>query len=199
MRVLLNGLSAPVQGYPALIRVNSELDAIEQMYGGRRLQNETFREAEVREELADHEYSIVHFATHGQFTGKVEDSYLLTWDGRIGMDDLEQSVGASWFRDDRPVELLTLSACDSAAGDDNAALGLASIAIRAGARSALASLWAVNDQASSELVAGFYRQLLEPGVSKAGALQQAQLSLLDDLRYRHPGYWAPFVLIGNWL
>lgn len=199
MRVLLNGLSAPVQGYPALIRVNSELDAIQQMYGGRRLQNETFREAEVREELADHEYSIVHFATHGQFTGKVEDSYLLTWDGRIGMDDLEQSVGASWFRDDRPVELLTLSACDSAAGDDNAALGLASIAIRAGARSALASLWAVNDQASSELVAGFYRQLLEPGVSKAGALQQAQLSLLDDLRYRHPGYWAPFVLIGNWL
>lgn len=199
MQVLLNGLSSPVQGYPALIQVNSELDAIQQMYGGKRLQNETFRKAEVMQALADQAYSIVHFATHGHFSGRVEDSYLLTWDGRIAMDELEHSVGASWFRDDRPVELLTLSACDTAVGDDTAALGLASIAIRAGARSALASLWSVNDQASSELVSGFYRQLLEPGVSKAIALQEAQLELLEDLRYRHPGYWAPFVLIGNWL
>jgi CHAT domain-containing protein len=97
------------------------------------------------------------------------------------------------------VELLTLSACETAVGDDTAALGLASVAIKAGARSALASLWSISDQASSELVSTFYSRLQDPALSKAQALQQAQVAFLDDLRYRHPGYWAPFLLIGNWL
>ena len=97
------------------------------------------------------------------------------------------------------MELLTLSACETAVGDDTAALGLASVAIKAGARSALASLWSINDQASSELVSDFYVQLQDPDVSKAQALRLAQIGFLDDLRYQHPSYWAPFLLIGNWL
>ncbi len=97
------------------------------------------------------------------------------------------------------VELLTLSACDTAVGDDRAALGLAGIAIKAGARSALATLWYINDQASAILVAEFYRQLKDASVSRAVALQRAQLKLLNDRRYRHPGYWSPFLLINDWL
>ena len=100
---------------------------------------------------------------------------------------------------DQPVELLTLSACQTAAGDDRAALGLAGVAIKAGARSAIATLWFINDQASSLLVTEFYRQFQDAKLSKAKALQQAQAQLLADRRYQHPGYWSPFLLIGNWL
>ena len=95
--------------------------------------------------------------------------------------------------------MLTLSACQTAAGDDRAALGLAGIAIKAGARSALATLWYINDQASSDLIAEFYRRLQNATVSRAVALQRAQLKLLGDPRYQHPGYRAPFLLLNNWL
>ena len=114
------------------------------------------------------------------------------------MDKLERFMGLSKYRDN-PVELLTLSACQSAAGDDRAALGLAGIAVKAGARSALATLWFINDKASSLLIAEFYRQMKDPLISKAEALRRAQLGLISERRYRHPGYWAPFLLIGNWL
>lgn len=197
--LLLNGLTVPVEGFPPLLYVQSELESIQALYGGKRLQNEEFRKQRLQEELAGNEYSIVHFATHGLFSGQVKDSFILTYDGRLSMDDLERFVGVSWFRQDVPVELLTLSACETAVGDDTAALGLAGVAIKAGARSALASLWSINDKASSELVANFYRELKDPSVTKAEALQAAQVQFLDDLRYRHPVYWSPFLLIGNWL
>jgi CHAT domain-containing protein len=91
------------------------------------------------------------------------------------------------------VELLVLSACQTAAGDDRAALGLAGVAIKAGARSALASLWFVNDQSTSALISEVYRQLRQsPPISKAQALQAAQIKLLTDRRYRHPCYWSPY-------
>ena len=115
------------------------------------------------------------------------------------MDDLEKFVGRSRYRFDAPIELLTLSACETAAGDDLAGLGLASVAIKSGARSALATLWSIDDAATSKLVIEFYRQLKNPELTKAKALQQAQLIVMGDIRYRHAGYWAPFLLIGNWL
>ncbi len=100
---------------------------------------------------------------------------------------------------DEPIELLSLSACETAVGDDRAALGLAGIAVRAGARSALATLWTVNDAAAADLIGEFYRQLAQVGVSRAEALRRAQVSLLETRPYRHPGYWAPFLLISNWM
>ena len=69
----------------------------------------------------------------------------------------------------------------------------------AGARSALATLWSINDAASSKLVAEFYRQLSDGGVSKAVALQRAQIVMMSDLGYEHPAYWSPFLLLNNWL
>jgi CHAT domain-containing protein len=114
------------------------------------------------------------------------------------MDRLSQIVGSFKFRD-QPLELLSLSACQTAAGDDRAALGLAGVAIKAGARSALATLWFVNDEASSALVTEFYRQLKNPSLSKAQALRQAQMTLLDNPEYQHPIFWSPFLLLNNWL
>jgi CHAT domain-containing protein len=120
----------------------------------------------------------------------------LTHDGRLRMDELEALIKLSRFREE-PIELIALSACETAAGDDRAALGLAGIAVKAGARSALATMWLVEDVAAARLSASFYENLGQPGTSKAKALQQAQQGLLDE--YDHPFFWAPFLLIGNWL
>jgi CHAT domain-containing protein len=197
-RFLLSGLTQGSQRFPPLPYVEEELQSIAKLYDSRILANEEFRVAQVQSELSRVPFSVVHIASHGQFRSDVGESFLLAFDGKIKMDTLEQVMGTSRFRD-RPVELLTLSACQTAAGDDRAALGLAGIAVKAGARSALASLWLINDRASALLVSEFYRQLRDPNLSKARALQSAQRAMLDDQRYRHPGYWAPFLLIGNWL
>jgi CHAT domain-containing protein len=197
--MLLNGLTDPVQGFPGLPNVAAELATLQSMYGGRLLENADFSSDTFQGALAEHPYSVVHIASHGKFEGKVSDSFILTYNDRLTMDDLEHYIGLSQVRVDQPVELLTLSACQTAAGDDWAGLGLASIAIKAGARSALATLWHVNDKVTSELIAGFYRNLGKPDTTKAEALQQAQLKILTDMRYRHPAYWAPYLLIGNWL
>jgi CHAT domain-containing protein len=114
------------------------------------------------------------------------------------MNRLEQTIGLRRFQEES-LELLVLSACQTAAGDDRAALGLAGIALKAGARSALATLWFINDEATSVLVSEFYRQLQDTNITKAQALQNAQLMLVGEKRYEHPSLWAPFLLIGNWL
>jgi CHAT domain-containing protein len=197
-RVLLSGLSESVQHFPALPAVTGELDAIQRLTQAKTLRNAQFSENAFEKELKALPYSVVHIASHGQFDSDPKKSFLLTYDGKITMDDLERYLKATRFRDD-PVELLTLSACRTAAGDDRAALGLAGVAIKAGARSAVATLWFVSDQASSDLVTRFYQLLRTRQMSKVVALQTAQQEMLKDPRYRHPSYWAPFLLIGNWL
>jgi len=198
VRLLLNGLTDSVQGFPPLPYVAQELDAIQKLYGGTVLRNGQFTVPNMEKDLEATPYSIVHIASHGQFSGDADKTFLLTYEDRLSMTKLEQFLGLSKFRTE-PVELLTLSACETAAGDDRAALGLAGVAVKAGARSAVATLWTVNDPASAVVVSDFYRALRDPGVSKAKALQQAQLAALKDPRYRHPNYWSAFLLIGNWL
>jgi CHAT domain-containing protein len=162
------------------------------------IKDQQFLIPEMERELEETPFSAVHIASHGEFSGDVNNSFLLTWDGKLTMDNLDSFMSVSRFRKN-PVDLLTLSACQTAAGDDRAALGLAGIAIKAGARSALATLWYVNDEASSRLVVEFYKQLKDKSNSKAEALQRAQLQLVNDRRYQHPSYWSPFLMIGNWL
>lgn len=199
LQPLLTGLSEPVQGFPELPHVDAELTTIGNLIGGDVLRNKSFVAGQIQRSLSATPHSVVHIASHAQFTGNAKDSFILTYDGRLDMDSLERFIKLSRFRD-QPVELLTLSACETAAGDDRAALGLAGLAVKSGARSAVASLWQVNDQASSLLIADFYRRLqVQPGISKAAALQQAQIATKKDLRFRHPAYWAPLIMIGNWL
>jgi hypothetical protein len=88
---------------------------------------------------------------------------------------------------------------ETAQGNDRAALGLAGVAVQAGARSPLGTLWSVNGAATSELLTDFYRELRNEPVSKAVALQHAQQRLIADRSYGHPFYWSPFLLISNWL
>jgi len=140
----------------------------------------------------------VHFATHAEFNSDHNNSFLLTYDNRLTMNQLETTIGLRRFQSE-PIELLVLSACQTAVGDERAALGLAGVAVQAGARSALATLWFINDQATSVLVADFYRQLQKEQQTKARALQTAQVNMITESQFSHPSFWAPFLLIGSWM
>jgi CHAT domain-containing protein len=199
LRVLAAGLTEPVAGYPPLANVEPEIRALTAEFPGRTLLNGDFEADRFEEAVGSQPYGIVHVASHAEFLTDASQSFLLAWDGPLPMDRLAEVVAATRFRTQQPLELLTLSACETAAGDERAALGLAGIALRAGARSALATLWSVNDQSAAELVTGFYAQLGDPETSRARALQRAQLALLERRGTRHPAFWAPFVLISSWL
>lgn len=197
-RILMLALTESVHEYPPLPHVADELRNIQTVFPNKLLLNEAFQVKKMETALRDQDYAILHIASHAQFENEADKTFILAYDGNVSMDDLTQYIGLLQFRDD-PLELITLSACETAAGDDKAALGLAGIAVKAGARSALASLWHINDVATSMLIKTFYHGLKDPSGSKAKSLQNAQLHLLNNARFRHPGYWAPFILINNWL
>jgi len=197
--ILLNGLSEGVQGFSPLPSVPDEIEGITSLFENNDiLVDQHYSLDNVAQTLLKSPYSIVHVASHGQFDADPKETFLLTYDDKLTMDRLERLLSFSQSRQ-TAVELLTLSACQTAVGDERAALGLAGVAVKAGARSALASLWFVNDEATSKLVVEFYKKLQNPDTSKAQALQFAQKSLLEQRLFKHPIYWAPFLLIGNWL
>ena len=198
IHLMLSGLTEGVQGFPALPNVDFELNAIQNLYTCDVLKNQAFTLSNIQDIFKKNFYSVVHIASHGQFNRDHNKTFLLTYDNRLTMDMLEDLMKIRKLKKE-PVDLLTLSACQTAVGDDRAALGLAGLAIRSGARSALASLWFIDDRATSLLVTEFYKKLQTPSFSKARALQVAQNRLIHDPRYGHPFYWAPFLLIGNWL
>ena len=198
VHLLSMGLTEGVQGFAPLPNVQEEIQDIQDLFGGTSLLNENFLKTNIEREMKQEQFTIVHIASHGKFDQNPQDSYVLAYDQKITMNQLAELIGLFQFRQ-TPLDLLTLSACETAAGDERGALGLAGVAIKSGARSALATLWFINDQASSLLINQFYTQLKQSSHSKAQALQDAQLTLLDHPIYRHPSYWAPFLLINNWL
>ena len=212
-RVLASGLSVspPDSTFAPLPSVAEELETIGRIYGGTTLMDQAFlvpnftRELAARQpEAGEAAYSIVHIASHGVFAADVADTFVLTYDGRLNLDSLEALLRPYQLQG-KPIDLLTLSACQTSAGDDQAALeraslGLGGLAVKAGARSAMASLWCANDQATSDLVTRFYEELRDrPDAGKADALRRAQLWMLRSDAFGHPVYWAPFLMIGDWL
>ncbi|HEY3898980.1 MAG TPA: CHAT domain-containing protein [Chthoniobacter sp.] len=198
--VMIRGLSEARDGFPPLVNVPEEVAEIKKLYSkSDALMNEQFVHDATGDTLRKEHFTIVHIASHGHFDDDVHNSFVLTYDKHLTLNDLEAYIRPGQLRD-HPLDLLTLSACQTAAGDDRAALGLAGIAVKAGARSAFATLWSVNDAASTQLVGDFYTELTtHPEWSKAQALQAAQKKLLVQYRYAHPCYWAPYLIIGNWL
>jgi CHAT domain-containing protein/Flp pilus assembly protein TadD len=192
------GLTESVQGFPALPNVAEEVDTLKILYGGKLLLNGEFLVPSMEREMKQKAVGVVHIASHGVVENDVSKSFLLAYDDKITMNRLSQLVGLLQYRQE-PLELLTLSACETAIGDDRAALGLAGMAVKAGARSALATLWFIDDKATSELVAEFYRQLRDPAATKALALQRAQLMIMNEPGHQHPSFWAPFLMINNWM
>jgi CHAT domain-containing protein len=203
LRTLALGLSeaATVDGekFKPLENVTDELEQVTQLFpGSKKLLNEQFTRQGLEQELKQAIYPIIHIATHGQFGTIPEDTFLVTGNNqKITITELESDI-RRFSGGSEPVELLALTACQTGIGDDRATLGMAGITVQAGVRSALASLWNVEDALTQELVTKFYDNLLSP-MSKAEALQEAQNALINQNPNIHPAQWAPFILIGNWL
>ena len=195
---LILGISNSVEGYVQLPNVPHEVAEVHEIEGGEVLLNDSFTRSRFADDLKSGRYDIVHIASHGQFGSDPSRTFVLAYDGKLTMDALENDIKYGPPREN-PLELLILSACETASGDDRDALGLAGVALKAGARSALATLWYINDVASGELVTDFYKGVRSRQMSKAQALRAAQFALAADPRFAHPAYWAPFLLIGNWL
>jgi CHAT domain-containing protein len=197
-----------------------ELSVItKQLWQGKSFLDETFTLENLKAQRARQPFGIIHLATHSNFQpGASNNSYIQLWNSKLRLDQLPQM---GW--NDPPVELLVLSSCRTALGDEEAELGFAGLAVQAGAKSALASLWYVNDEGTLGLMTQFYEQLKTAPI-KAEALRQTQLAMLSgqvqlengqlrtvggtitlppelkQLKNRqltHPYYWAAFTLVGS--
>ncbi|MEM9485509.1 MAG: CHAT domain-containing protein [Cyanobacteria bacterium P01_F01_bin.116] len=201
--VLTAGLTEARQGFPSLPNVAPEIAEVEAKLSAQRtLLNQDFTRNTFAKAIRTANAPVVHLATHGQFSSNFDETFILTWNDRLSVHQLRDLLLTTGLDQttSSAVELLVLSACETAIGDQQAALGLAGTAVRSGARSTLGSLWQVSDEATALLISRFYDELTSGEVTKAEALRRAQLSILEIPRFRqHPFFWAPYVLVGNWL
>lgn len=197
LQALVLGLTVERPPFAALTNVDDEVTSVQKLLGGTELVDRQFTLSQVQAQLRKQSYPVVHMATHGKFGSDAASTFLLAFDDRITIEQVDNVLRSRRSRD--PVELLTLSACQTAAGDNRSALGIAGVAVRAGVKSALASLWFLNDESTVPLIQEFYAQLRQPDITKAEALRRAQLKMIGDRNYNHPAVWSPFILIGNWL
>lgn len=204
VKPLYAGISEAIHDFPALPYVNTEIDHATTVFKGKVLLNNTFTNKGLSSHLKDQSINVLHLATHGEFNRSAKQSFILTYDGKRNLSELANDIATFKFRD-TPLDLLVLSACETARGDNRAALGLSGIAIKAGARSALGTLWKVKDEAAALLMQEFYTALRKPGISRAKALQNAQQALMQKREkisgasFRYPAYWSPFIMINSWL
>ncbi len=190
-----------------------------QLWKGKSFLNNAFTLENLKAARVSQPYGIVHLATHANFqSGKPSNSYIQLWNTKLSLDKLRQLR-----LNDPPVELLVLSACRSAVGDESVELGFTGLALQAGVKSAMGSLWYVSDEGTLGLMTSFYQELKRVPI-KAEALQQAQLAMirgearlqggklvtsrgsfplppelikLGDKNLTHPYYWSAFTMLGN--
>lgn len=195
------------QIFPSLDNIPLEIATISQQFPNHQLLvNQQFNPQTLTQTLDNADYSIIHIATHAQFGTIPDDTFLVAGNNdKIALKSLENTLRLL-ESGSNSVELLTLTACETAEGDERSALGLAGVAIQAGVQSAIASLWPVSDQSTLQLILAFYDNLINSGVNKAEALREAQIQLIQaqsnpdiNNQYSHPVYWSSFILIGNWL
>lgn len=202
IKAITAGISEPREGFEGLPQVKQELKQIEDLgVATKLLLNDKFTTKEVQNQILNSDVSIIHLATHAQFSSIADDTFILFWDQRMNVKQLGNLLRNNTLTSRRPIELLVLSACETAIGDQRATLGLAGVAVRSGARSTMATLWSVQDDSTAKFMGHLYSQLEQAKktkINKAQALQQAQLALLNDQQYSNPHYWAPFVVVGNW-
>jgi CHAT domain-containing protein/TPR repeat protein len=197
-KLLIGAISEARQGFSPLPSVKDEVKNLSAQFVNQKFVDEQFTTKNFQELINKIPFPVVHLATHGQFSSNPDETFILTWNDKLKINQLEQLIKGREKNKIAPIELLVLSACQTASGDKRASLGLAGLAVKSGVRSTLASLWSVNDEATAKLIFEFYQQLSK-GVNKAEALRLAQIKLLNIPEYNHPAYWSAFVLVGNWL
>lgn len=226
-QILAMGISKSTQDQTALPAVAVEIPILaNQLWRGVEFLNETATLDNLQSTSRKQRFEIIHVATHAEFKpGDVSESYIQFWDDKLRLNqlrNLSQNVG--WELPPK-VEMLVLSACRTALGSEDAELGFAGLAIQAGVKTAIGSLWYASDEGSLALMAEFYLQLRTAPI-KTEALQQAQLALLKEqvrveggqlklsdgrliplppeiaargnLILSHPYFWSAYTLVGNW-
>ncbi|MEO0517740.1 MAG: CHAT domain-containing protein [Cyanobacteria bacterium P01_A01_bin.116] len=206
---------------PPLPAVKAELAFIsEDLWLGSTFLNEHFTLQNLKSQIASQEYGIVHLATHAAFEpGNIDNSYIQLWNDRLRLSQLQDLN-----LEQNNIDLIILSACSTATGDQQAEYGFAGFAVSAGSRSALASLWPVSDEGTLGFMTQFYRQLTTAH-TRSEALRAAQIAMLkgevgihngqvygpqnDALStipeleasgswdFSHPFYWSAFTMIGS--
>ncbi|WP_414566710.1 CHAT domain-containing protein [Anabaena sp. CCY 9613] len=203
LRALTAGLTQPPPDYShwsPLPAIKSEVNLIASAgVSTTSLLDQQFTSKALEKQVNTTPYNVVHLATHGQFSSSAKDTFILAADGPINVRQFDSILRNRHETQAQDVELLVLSACQTASGDDHAALGLAGAAVRAGAQSTLASLWQIDDESTAFFVGKFYQELHKGNITKAAALRHAQLELLQHPNYKAPSFWSTYVLIGNWL
>lgn len=198
LTALVGGLSIGKDDRPPLVGVKQEIAHIEQLVDAQVLLDQSFTNEALIDQAQKRSFDIVHLAAHAQFGETDAETFIETWDGTLQINQLRQLLRQQEIRG-LPPSLLVLSACDTAQGDNQAVLGMAGLAVRSGAQATLATLWSVNDQATAAFIQQFYDGLVNHKLTKAGAIQYAQQQLIKMPAFQHPFYWAPFVLVGDWL
>jgi CHAT domain-containing protein len=217
-RVLAMGLTDAVSGFSALPSVDVEIKTIaSNVLEGSSFLNQDFTVSNLQAQRQLGKYTILHLGTHGKFVSDNSgESFIQFWDSRLSLSEIPK------LRFDNPaIDMLTLSACQTAVGNN---LGISGLAVESGAKSVLASLWEVSDAGTAPLMISFYKAFPD-AINKAQAMQKAQVSLLSgkvniqngqitgiaelpniqlptgigDIDLSHPFYWSSFILVGNWL
>ena len=184
------------------INAEVELEQVKQLTSAETLINAEFTQQALQQQVSQGDFSVLHLATHGNFSSDPQQTYLLAYGELLRANDINNMLRLSNQSESKAIDLLILSACQTATGDKRATLGLAGLAIKAGAKSTLASLWRVSDEYTIPLITRFYENL-NRGLTKAEALHQAQKSLIykeiDGQKYQNEPYdWGAYVLVGNW-
>jgi len=201
-RTLLSGVvdgdAFIAEDLPALTFVEPEIRDIQTLVKSTTvLLNQDFTANTLKERVYQAPIAILHLATHGRFSSNPAETKIWTYDQPLSLNDLDRLLRARTQTNPVDLELLVLSACETAKGDRRSGLGLAGVAIRAGARSTVASLWNVNDESTARFMTEFYRSLSRHK-TRAESLRDAQLALLHHPQYSNPYYWAAFILVGSW-
>ncbi len=211
IKILAAGLAEPESNinqqrkFPKLNYVKAELNVLNDIekinsrVSVTKLEDNNFKTDNLQSNINSSAFQILHLATHGEFSSSPENTFILAFDKLIRVNELDKVFKKQAQNQQEPIELLILSACETASGDQRAALGISGVAVRAGARSAIASLWTLDDENSVDFTREFYKQLVTLDKTKAKALQEAQKQLKDKPGREHPRYWAPYILLGNWL
>ncbi|NJK28982.1 MAG: CHAT domain-containing protein [Acaryochloris sp. SU_5_25] len=227
-QILGMGITKEVEGQSALPSVAIEIPTLTQnIWQGEAYLDPAATLGNLKKLTQQQKFDIIHLATHAEFnSGDLDRSYIQLWDGKLTLKDIREVARQSKWNGTPTVELLVLSACQTALGDIDAELGFTGLAIQSGVKSALGSLWYVSDEGTLGLMTEFYQRLKTAPI-KSAALRQAQIAMIkgqvqitDDgqlllsdttqiplpailgergaVNFSHPYYWSAFTLVGNW-
>ncbi|BAT52096.1 filamentous haemagglutinin outer membrane protein [Nostoc sp. NIES-3756] len=223
-QVLALGISQSTQGQQPLPAVPVELSTlVSQLWPGKLLLDQQATLGNLKMIRRQQPFGIIHLATHADFIpGPLSNSYIQLWEDKLRLDQIRQ------LRLNEPqVEMMVLSACRTALGDEQAEIGFAGLAVLAGVKTSIASMWAVNDAGTAALMTKFYESLKTAPI-RAEALREAQVAMAkgqvyikdgrveglaaartlvlpaesveadeDTIQLTHPYYWAAFTMVGN--